>query len=372
MRFTFLVHPLSPWMLRFYAARNGLGEVLVTPFGERGDLNRFAWREDLIRPIIDFPLITGDTGATCTGQVVGIPTLPQTMLAEQSRSVDMLERAARTLGQGSDLFGLGALSAIVGLRGQDLASRIPEPVTTGNALTCWASAETVGLLMAELSRGTRFCQRVLVVGLPGTLAQALTEVMYQRGLPVEVFHHSYPKALDRFLSQLEAQGGRPIRRWRDLDQALAPKGIVVGAGSIGGELAQANLRPGTAVVDVAQPLDTTPAQRAREDLVIVEGELISMPAATGTGWVGFWSSLYNVVVGQDDRRVLACLAEPMVLCLEQRAESFSLGRRLPGEKVEEMGRMARRQGFGVHALIHERQVLSSEHLQRFASIPWLP
>jgi predicted amino acid dehydrogenase len=372
MRFTFLVHPLGPWTLRFMGVRGGAPEIVTTPFGPRGDLHRFAWREDLIHTITRFPHITSDTGASCQGQVVGIPTLPERMLTDQAQTVHMLQQAALQHAQDSDLIGLGALCAIVGLRGEELAARLPQPVTTGNALTCWAAAQTTSLLFDRLSRHPRFHPRVLVVGLPGTVAAAITEVLAIRGLPVEVFHHSYPKTLSRALDEIDARAQRPLRRWTDLNAALRHKGIVVGAGSIGGELALADLRPGTAVIDVAQPLDTTPAQRAREDLLIVEGELVSVPRANGHDWLGFWSSLYNLVVGQDDHHIFACLAEPMVLCLEGRPESFSLGRKLPAERVEAIGQLALKHGFAVRELIHDRHVLSEDRLQRFAAIPWLP
>ncbi len=369
MRFTFLVHPLSEWTLRVYGVRNLAGDIVKAPLGQ---MDKLAWRQDLIGSITEFPRLRSKTGVVCSGRVVGIPTMPEIMLAEQSKTVDMMQCAIEQLADGSDLIGLGALCAIVGLRGQELARRIDTPVTTGNALTCWTACETTGRLFEIMRQSPRFRRRILIMGLPGTIAKAITETLARRGLPVEVFHTSYPKTLVRFLDRLEADTGQPIKRWSVLEDALREKGIVVGAGSIGKELADVDLRPGTAVVDVAQPLDTTPAQRAREDLLVVEGELIALPRATGAGWMSFWSSLYNLIVGQDDRHVFACLAEPMVLCMEQTAVSFSLGRRLSAAQVEEIGAMATRHGFGVDDIIHERTPISPEDLLSFARVPWLP
>lgn len=369
MRFTFLVHPLNEWMLRFFGARNLLFEILRAPLG-KGE--QFAFRQDMVRPITLFPQITSDQGHTCSGQVIGIPSMPGPMLSEQAASVDIMRSAIESYGEDSDLVGLGALCAVVGLRGMELADQVKVPVTTGNSLTCWAAAETTQKAFQLLTQSERFSPRVLIVGLPGTMAAGLMEVLATRGLPVEVFHRSYPKPLVRKIERLEKKTGAAIKRWDNLDEALKAKGIVVGAGSIGGELADANLRPGTVVVDVAQPLDTTPAQRKRGDLLVLEGELLALPRATDAKWRSFWSSLYNTIVGQDSHHVFACLAEPMVLCLEGRPESFSLGKRLSVDRVEEIGALAKAHGFGVRSLISGRTPQHPEDLQRFAQIPWLP
>lgn len=369
MRFTFLVHPLGEWQLRFIGARQLSGRILTAPLGK---LDFAVYDPQFIHPITRFPRIVGATGAQATGEVVGIPTTPDAMLADQARTVDLLQEAARRHAEQSDLIGLGALAAIVGLRGEELASRLDTPVTTGNSLTCWTAAETTARLMSLLTRSPRFNPRVLLIGLPGTMALGLLTVLLRRGLSVEVYHPRFPKSLVRKLDRIAKDTGRDIPQHNDLNAALRDKGVVVGASSIGGELADADLRPGTVVVDVARPLDTTEAQRRRSDLIVVEGEMISLPAATGEGWRTFWSTVYNLVVGQVDSRVFACLAEPMVLCLEGRAESFSLGRNIDPDRVALIGEMATRHGFGVHAIFQGTQALAEEDLVAFARVPWLP
>ncbi len=369
MRFTFLVHPLTEMQLRILGARSLSLDIL----GARlGSLERVAFDPAFTHPITHFPQIVSATGATCTGQIVGLPTLPGPMLNDQVQAVAMMADAVARFGQGADLVGLGAICAIVGLRGQELASRLSTPVTTGNSLTCWTAVETTALLLDRLGASRHFNPRVLVVGLPGTMALGVLTIMARRGMPVEAFHPTFPRALARKLDQIEAECGRPLPRHTDLDAALKGKGIVVGAGSVGGELAEADLRSGTVVVDVARPLDTSVAQRRRDDLLIVEGEMISLPAATGQGWNSFWSRLYNLVVGQVDERVFACLAEPMVLCLEGRPESFSLGRDIDPEKVEVIGALAARHGFGIRELFRGREPLHDTLLREFIDIPWLP
>ena len=368
-RFTFLVHPLSEVTLRVFAARGLKWDILRS---RPGRTLEFMYDAELISKVTRFPRIISDLGTECTGEIIGIPTLPRFMLEDQGRAVDLMAHAAHELGADADLVGLGALCAIVGSRGQELAERLAQPVTTGNSLTCWAASETTQILYETLSKTPRFARRIVVVGFPGTMANAIVEVLARRGLPVEVYARRLARRQAAWLDAVRENTGAPIPVWDDLTEAVRGKGIVVGAGSIGGELDGADLRHGTVVVDVAQPLDTTPAQRRRTDLLVVEGEMVSLPVRSGDEWRSFWSGLYNLSVGQVDRRVFACLAEPMVLCLNGRPESFSLGRTVTADQVEEIGRMARLHGFGVRDLFHGRTPLPPQTLTEFARVPWLP
>ena len=44
-------------------------------------------------------------------------------------------------------------------------------------------------------------------------------------------------------------------------------------------------------------------------------------------------------------RAYACMAETMVLALEERRESYSLGKQIQPERVREIAELARRHGF---------------------------
>ena len=364
MRFAFIVHPLSPAMLRIFGLRAGLLPLALG--SSRRQLSE-GLHPSNIRIITELPRIVGDAGAECSGRIVGLPSLPEVLLAHQEEAVRLMRTAAMQYGVGCELVGLGAVCAIVGLRGEALAAGLPKPVTTGNSLTCWASAETVCKLHAALSARPGFPERVLIVGFPGTMAEALCEVLLRRGLPVEAYHPSFPKRLERALLAMEKATGATIARRTDLPEALAEGGLVVGASSLGGELAAMKLRSGTVVVDVAQPLDTSEAQRRRPGLLVVEGELVAMPQAAGAQWRGALTSAYNTVVGQGAHRVFACLAEPMVLSMEGRRESFSLGKRIDPARVEEIGALATTHGFGVRELYTGRRRLDEGRLAAFGT-----
>jgi hypothetical protein len=230
----------------------------------------------------------------------------------------------------------------------------------------------VAHILKILEPHRRINRRVLLTGVPGTLANGLLAVLVGRGVEVEVYHPRFPSRVDKTVEAIETRHGQSIKRWTDLDEALRSKGIVVGAGSVGGELAGADLRPGTVVVDVARPLDTTPEQRARTDIVVIEGEMVSLPDTAGVFLQGLWTPAYNLVVGQGWRRLFACLAEPMVLCMEGRAESFSLGRNIDPDAVEEIGALAKSHGFRVESLYQGRREVDAQWLTDFADVPWLP
>ena len=49
-------------------------------------------------------------------------------------------------------------------------------------------------------------------------------------------------------------------------------------------------------------------------------------------------------------RAYACMAETMVLALEERCESYSLGKQMQPERVHEIARLARKHGFKLSEL----------------------
>jgi putrescine aminotransferase len=90
------------------------------------------------------------------------------------------------------------------------------------------------------------------------------------------------------------------------------------------------------VVDAALPRDVMPYRRDRDDILIIDGGLVSAGSSLRLGGESMGLSPKKFING--------CLAETMVLGLEGRAEPFSIGRELPEDKVLEIGRLAEGHG----------------------------
>jgi fatty aldehyde-generating acyl-ACP reductase len=73
----------------------------------------------------------------------------------------------------------------------------------------------------------------------------------------------------------------------------------------------------------------------RKDVLVIEGGVVEVP-----GDVNF-----NFNFGFPPGTAYACMAETMILALEKRYVSYTLGRDLTIEQVEEIDRLAKKHGF---------------------------
>ncbi|MFN3928767.1 MAG: shikimate dehydrogenase, partial [Thermoflexus sp.] len=116
-----------------------------------------------------------------------------------------------------------------------------------------------------------------------------------------------------------------------------------------------HLKPGAVVCDVAQPRNVSPAVAAqREDVLVIDGGIVEVPGETDFGFD----------FGLPPRMAYACMAETITLALEGRYESYSLGRRLSIERVEEIARLAEKHGFRLAGFLSFGRPLTDKQIQR--------
>jgi hypothetical protein len=60
----------------------------------------------------------------------------------------------------------------------------------------------------------------------------------------------------------------------------------------------------------------------------------------------------------------ACMAETIILALEKRYESFTLGADISVEKVEEINRLAKKHGFKIAGFRRFEQAISEEEIEQ--------
>src|SRR5262249_27381682 len=148
----------------------------------------------------------------------------------------------------------------------------------GNALTagmaCAAVESTLADRLLELPEVT-----VGVVGALGSVG-ALCARLMARGRPRRLLLVGNPArgadALGNLARTLEWDHGT-VEATTDLER-LAECGVILTATGAGWPLLDdVPLSPGTIVCDVARPPDTSPRLRARTDLLLIEGGLVSWP-----------------------------------------------------------------------------------------------
>jgi len=100
------------------------------------------------------------------------------------------------------------------------------------------------------------------------------------------------------------------------------------------------VKPGCVITDVARPLDLPPDEVAkRPDVLVIESGEIELPGDVQMKNIGLPKNV-----------VYACLAETIVLALEGRFESFTVGRTIEWEKVREIYRLGLKHGMKLAAI----------------------
>lgn len=288
-QFAFLVHPLIPLARRLSAVPTVKPHLL---FG---------------RP----PRIPDDVEVYCRlgfedaeGAIVGVPLLPDELLADQARALVAMERAVQ-IAAPARYIGLGSVLAVVAGRGAPLQEACGLPVTTGNVATTWAA-----LSITRAAARARGATRIGVLGGRGAVGRALAELLRA-----------------------------------DFDVVVDPAEprdhlFLVGANTSGQLLDPSALAPGTTLVDVSLP--RTLSGPAPPGVTVLAGESVALPR----GWRrDVWGHLFHIVAGYGTRSVYACLLEPLIAVRQGRTEPFAQGRRIEAAAVRAFGAAAEAAGF---------------------------
>jgi predicted amino acid dehydrogenase len=345
--FAFIVQPLDA---KQDAARRYpvLARILPTPLIHT--LARF-WPPLLLSHVTG--VRSQETGREVEGWLIACPLAARQVLRLPPQVVyDKIVRAGRLAQrQGSQILGLGAFTSVVGDGGVTIARRLAMPVTTGNSLTVAVAIAALEAAVEGTSRprlglsppkgrsnGSLAMENATaaVVGGSGSIGLACAEMLAPLvGKLILVGRREIRLSPARAHAEAAGAVGR-VRistRLEDIREA----DLVLSATSAAQPLIQPHhLKKNAIVCDVALPPDVSPAvRRERKDVSIIDGGIVDVPGHVDFGFD------FGLPAG----RAYACMAEVMVLALEGRYESYSLGQRVETEKVREIAQLARKHGF---------------------------
>jgi len=249
------------------------------------------------------------------GEIISVPWMPHELLEDQSSAVDAMAEAVDAL-SGVSAVGLGSLLAVVGSRGEALASRVDVPITTGAAATSWAAIENTLQVLDWTGE-----KSVALLGFSGTVGETVAAGLKRAG--VEVTATGRGRALARRAEEMGVG-------FTSIQEGVSSHKVVVGAGTTGSVVEPQWMQTNSVLVDVALPSSLKKGERPT-GLLILAGEAMDLPK----GWRrGFWGRIYHLLAGYGPHQIYACLAEPMVMAAHGIDEPFAQGRKLSLEKVD--------------------------------------
>ena len=258
---------------------------------------------------------------------------------------------------GARILGLGAYTKIIGDAGYTIAKHLQIPVTTGNSYTVATALE--GLRQAAQLMGLKMnTAKVSIVGATGSIGRVCAFILAQeiRNLTLVARDEA---ALDELAGKLLYETGLAAKTTTNITKGLRDADIIITVtSSIGSVIEPEDLKPGAIICDVARPRDVSQrVSQERNDVLVIEGGLVEVP-----GDVNF-----NLDFGYPHKMAYACMAEPMILALEGRYESYTLGRELSIRQVQEISRLAKKHGFRVAGLRSFGRPLTMEDINRVKS-----
>jgi predicted amino acid dehydrogenase len=363
-RFAFVIHPLSQ---KFFRNVEPLGTIAKVSPPVVLDVVEKALA---YAPPFTYSHVTGitsPTGAEAEGWLITVGGTPRELMAHSpeftyARLLDAAEIARKL---GAQVMGLGAFTKVVGDAGVTVAKKAPLPVTTGNSYSAsgalWAAHEALQQLgITEVDEQGRMKGKAMVVGATGSIGSVCARLLALASDELWLVSPESAKLL-ALKHDIERENPRAeIHVAATPDDHLPDMDLIVTATSGAGKrvLDIMAVKPGCVITDVARPLDLSAEDVARRpDVLVVESGEIELPGDVRMKNIGLPPGV-----------VYACMAETVVLALEGRYETFTVGRDIEWEKVKEIYRLGLKHGMKLAAISGVNGVFSADDIARIREL----
>lgn len=347
-RFAFILHPLRPSdFTRKYPFLKALP---------------FRWVEEAFKYLPPRVLshITGiesRTGAQAEGWFLAVPMTPRVLLETPfERVLPRIVQAGRMAEElGARIIGLGAFLKVVGDRGVSVARALRTPVTTGNSYTAGSALQ--GTLLAAARMGIRAEEaKATVIGATGAIGSVCARILARHVAEITLVARQVER-LEALQEEITRSTPARVHISTDSRQAVRDADMVIAVSSATDVLVEPeDLRSGAVVCDVARPRNVSAAvYEKRRDVLVIDGGVIRVPGDNVDFGFNF---------GFPPRHAEACIAETMILALEQRYECFTLGADISVEQVEEITRLAHKHGFEVAGFRRFERAIPDEEVEQ--------
>jgi predicted amino acid dehydrogenase len=363
-RFAFVIHPLSQ---KFFQHVEPLGTIarVAPPVVVDAMEKAMAYA-----PPFTYSHVTGiksPTGAEAEGWLISVGGTPKELMAHSPEfTYARLLAAAETARKlGAQVMGLGAFTKVVGDAGVTVAKQSPLPITTGNSYSAsgalWAAHDALEQLgLTELDDKGRIKGKVMVVGATGAIGSVCARLL---ALSSDELWLVSPESAKLLSLKHDIERGRPraeIHVAATPNDHLRDMDLIVTATSGAGKrvLDIMEVKPGCVITDVARPLDLSAEDVARRpDVLVVESGEIKLPGDVKMKNIGLPAGV-----------AYACMAETVVLALEGRYETFTVGRNIEWEKVKEIYKLGLKHGMRLATISGINGVFTTADLARIREL----
>lgn len=290
------------------------------------------------------------------GWFVSVPLVPRLMLSLPERRVisKIIDACNKAKDLGAKVVGLGAFTSVVGDAGVTIRRNVDVAVTTGNSYTVATAIEATEKA-ARLMEIDMDEANVLVLGASGAIGRAVSLIMSDEGRRLTLCARDMGR-LEKVADTIVSETGMVPRLTRDLSSALEEADVVVCVSSALDAIVEPDhLKPGAVVCDVSRPRNVSvEVKKRRDDVLIIEGGVVKVP-----GDVDFHFNF-----GFPPKTSYACMAETMLLAMEENYTDWSLGREMPIGRIRGIAKLAKKHGFEVAGFRSFERPVTEEEIKR--------
>lgn len=292
--------------------------------------------------------------AEAEGWFIGCPlTAKQMMELPEEFVMDRIIESGQVAQElGAKIVGLGAFTSVVGDAGITIAKNLDIAVTSGNSYTVATAIEGTKEAVRLMGKKLADC-RAVVVGASGSIGSAAVRLLAKEVEHITlVARHLQP--LEELAQQLLKENLCAVSVTDNIGQSLKEADIVITVTSaLDFIINPDDLKPGAVVCDVARPRNVSKEVSARRrDVLVIEGGVINVP-----GNVDFHFNF-----GFPPHTSYACMAETMILALEQKYEDFTLGRKLELGKILTIADLAKKHDFRLAGFRNFERAVTKEEI----------
>ena len=282
-----------------------------------------------------------------------VPLMPwQFYELDNSYVVEKIEKACKKVEkQGAKIIGLGAFTAIAGEGGRQIAQKVDVAVTTGNTYTTTTAID--GTLKAAELMGKRVDNSVIaVVGATGSIGQACSKILGPQAGELRIIGRN-EFVLDELKEELISKANTKV--FTSVPDGIKEADIILTVtGSATEIIYPPDIKSGAIVCDVARPRDVSAlVSRVRDDVLVIDGAIVEVP-----GDVKFGLD-FGPPLGMAE----GCIAETIILALEERYENYTIGKNINEKMVKEMGILAEKHGFKLAGLRHFEKIVTKKEIE---------
>jgi predicted amino acid dehydrogenase len=207
-------------------------------------------------------------------------------------------------------------------------------VTTGDSLTIAMAVRAIKDA-AQIMDVPLPTAKVAIIGATGAIGSVCADMLAPDVSQMLLIGRRQEK-LNQVAASVKNRGCQNVILSSDMSQLHEAHLIITVTSAVESIIEAKHLREGAIICDVARPRDISrQVAEQRPDILVIEGGMVQVPGPVDFGFD----------FGFPPKMAYACMAETMALALEQKYESYTLGKDIKLSQVLTIDKIASRHGF---------------------------